>query len=1125
MRRATISVAIFAIILMLRAHVAIADAKIVTIEDRFGKVDVNIVQPSIVHLYLRGPNGSLESQSLLAQMPAVSEGPVEGGSMFRPWAREGYTYVVGPDGTRYESRLATPDKVDVEQQAGRTVVRISGVKLLASEGSQPVATEEWTLSATDDGSQLIWRIRRHWDGDFKCVLSGSPALFFSFNAPYIPNSTTTTIWYDPMRITARYDDIYDGIMNKIYRRRARSLSKNLVQTIKDRDTWAIFKLWTAWPATADLRLEVQGGHLYRRGKYAYLSEAGGVTTTDEVQNFRKGAVEEIALKMSPVDKQSTGYQLAVDVPDKKTEGALKDLYGSLFNGGTIADQKNFEFGNESDGYLAACSTVMHGVMLMAGVPAPGQLSSYPYDADRAFRQNIAAILTTIDDQDLTHYGFNNSGMFVDDNLDLITGTYAYMVHSGDLEFVRANLPVLERLLAYFTRHIGASGLFELQDPDNRWYYDIIKTSGINSYYNAVFYQALRELADMEDAAGSTQKADAYRKLAASIKAAFNRVLWKEDAPGGPRYIDWIDSDGKPVCYFCDLCQWRPIAVGIASPEQARKIIATADKRIAQLEKEDGYQGYATLSALWPIPDSANRMPSIQPWGMIMNGGSLLAETYWEVIARARAGDTEGAYRRLRLFAEHYQQTHWVPFNCFSIKAVPHCQEPYLADMGIVPAALVTGILGIEPTWNKLDVTPHLPAGWSKAEADILYKGQRQHVTIEHGKISIEPRSPVVVMPPVWEMDANLWQSPTETAKAKNIDFSDGGSIALKKIYNDHHAMALWKLDETNRPGLGDASSLVVDATPRHNDGDWVGDVKLGQPGHDAKSKAYFFGGTGAVAVPIGLGSCVLNSDRKVGPYAPLNDSLSFGPKESFTLQCWFKTESTANQTLLAQRAAYAMYVKNGRLCACLMQSGTELTEAIGEHNVSDGQWHHAAAVFDRQSQRLSLYLDGKLDVGAASHNPVDISIVGSSSIAPVSFGNNFVGFLDEVSIFRGALKPADFDFVHDYPDHYGNSKVEYPTSGTYQSPAHIWGKAVSLQNLTVAADLNGGQVTALVETSNNAFRSIQSQMRLDVKDGVNVYSLDSLSASACDTRIRFDLSPGNNSATTPAIDAFRIEGR
>ena len=36
---------------------------------------------------------------------------------------------------------------------------------------------------------------------------------------------------------------------------------------------------------------------------------------------------------------------------------------------------------------------------------------------------------------------------------------------------------------------------------------------------------------------------------------------------------------------------------------------------------------------------------------------------------------------------------------------------------------------------------------------------------------------------------------------------------------------------------------------------------------------------------------------------------------------------------------------------------------------ADGQWHHAAAVFDRQTQRLSLYLDGKLDTPTARLPP------------------------------------------------------------------------------------------------------------------------------------------------------------
>ena len=213
----------------------------------------------------------------------------------------------------------------------------------------------------------------------------------------------------------------------------------------------------------------------------------------------------------------------------------------------------------------------------------------------------------------------------------------------------------------------AQGLFKLDDVGAHWYYDGITTSGVNGYYNAFFYKAACDLAEMEQAAGRRPQAREYRELADSVKTAFNRVFWKEDAPGGPRYLDWIDAQGKEVSYFCDLCQWPPIAVGIASPEQARKIVATADARIAELEKEHGYAGYAGLSALWPVPQQLNPH-AWQTFGRYMNGGSLLCQTYWEIVARARAGDAAGAARRLQLFAERAAETSWAGDNAANIQA-------------------------------------------------------------------------------------------------------------------------------------------------------------------------------------------------------------------------------------------------------------------------------------------------------------------------------------------------------------------------------------------------------------------------------------------------------------------------
>jgi len=699
--------------------------RIVAIEGAFGKAEVDVARPALVRLYLRGPSG-LSAQSLLAR-----GGP-------KPWVRGAYTYLVGQDNTRFESRLSGPEKVELSDEGGRSRVAIKGVRLSTGGSDEPVATEDWTLSAPGDGTQLVWKIVRRWNRDFTWAVSGSPGLFFSFDARRWRNSVTSTIWYDPLRLVARPSALYATTRNP------GRISENHLVVVNDRDAWAIYKLWTNWHATMDLRLEAEGGYLYRRGSFAHLSEAGAVADPGETVLRRKGQVGEIALKIGAVDKQTTGYQLAIALPDKVTEASLKDFYSSVLNGGAVNDQKGFDFGNESDGWYYAGSSWMYGFALTAGVPASGPLSSHPHDAARAFRDHLAHILSVLDDQGRAHFGYNQGGEWVDDNLHTIIGTYAYLLHSGDLAFVRQHLGALERMLAYLVKRRDPRGLFKLEGSGAHWYYDAITTSGVNGYYNAFFYKAASDLAAMAEAAGHAEKAREYRVLAESIKAAFNTVLWKEDAPGGPRYLDWIDAQGKEVAYFCDLCQWPPIALGIAAPEQARKIVATADARIAQLEKEHGYRGFAGLSALWPVPPGLNPH-GWQTFGAYMNGGSLLCQTYWEIVARARAGDAEGAYRRLRLFAQRAAETSWAGDNAANMQGEMKSGdgEPYLADMVVVPASLIHGILGIQPTWERLEVKPCLPAGWPRAEADVLYKGRRHRVTIEAGNARVQPLDQVI----------------------------------------------------------------------------------------------------------------------------------------------------------------------------------------------------------------------------------------------------------------------------------------------------------------------------------------------------------------------------------------------
>ena len=192
------------------------------------------------------------------------------------------------------------------------------------------------------------------------------------------------------------------------------------------------------------------------------------------------------------------------------------------------------------------------------------------------------------------------------------------------------------------------------------------------------------------------------------------------------------------------------------------------------------------------------------------------------------------------------------------------------------------------------------------------------------------------------------------------------------------------------------------------------EVSRGERGHFAVSKSTRFDGRGWILAGGSGGATI-------GPYHPRNDSLTFSPWESFTLQAWFQTKSRANQTIVANTSEWCLYLEGGRLAAWLMQDGGSKRAATGSQHISDGKWHHGVAVFDRESKQLSLYLDGKLDTvdgKSGKANPVDISMIAASKWpARVTLGgfatwrgfkrqNPFVGSLEDVAVVAAALAPG-----------------------------------------------------------------------------------------------------------------------
>ena len=328
-----------------------------------------------------------------------------------------------------------------------------------------------------------------------------------------------------------------------------------------------------------------------------------------------------------------------------------------------------------------------------------------------------------------------------------------------------------------------------------------------------------------------------------------------------------------------------------------------------------------------------------------------------------------------------------------------------------------------------------------------------------------------------------------------IAIRPGRGITLRRVPTSPLA-GLWKLDDASGNTVANGSEYEAAGTPHGN----VTLQALDRHGQPAAARFQ----SGAQIV--------------VGNIEP----FTFGPAESFTIQAWFHTSSPENQVIAARPGAYSLGVKGGKLSAWIMQDGGQFVEAAGAAMATDGKWHHAAAVYDRQAQTLTVYLDGKPD-----GEPKGIAAIGlSTTAAPLTlgaFGGGFPfdGSLDEISIHHAALTPAEFSFTADYPA-VPPAKLGAQT-GRYTTTTCDWGQPVRLTALRTSAALHDGTITAQVETSNDDFKTIVTTERFAIHTGETGIPLPSLAPSRC-SRVVITLETPAHAVVSPLLHSIELTG-
>jgi len=224
-------------------------------------------------------------------------------------------------------------------------------------------------------------------------------------------------------------------------------------------------------------------------------------------------------------------------------------------------------------------------------------------------------------------------------------------------------------------------------------------------------------------------------------------------------------------------------------------------------------------------------------------------------------------------------------------------------------------------------------------------------------------------------------------------------------------LAYWKFDE----GYG---STAHDESPQGKDGNihgttWTNNGKFG--------KALYFNGSATDYVSYTIPE-IINSDSN-----------------SFSISAWLKAESgTQSEAFIAGKVGYhsGLLVPNGTSIRFQLWPDGYGTRYYASYSISQNVWYHAVAVFNRDTNLMSLYVNGDLkDTETFSGNIANYN----SNFYTGGYGNsnwNFKGYIDELKIYNFALTEDEV-------------KAEYNR-----------GAAIVLGSLSDTSGLSGGTIAS-----------------------------------------------------------------
>ncbi|MCO5084812.1 MAG: protein ndvB [Rhizobiaceae bacterium] len=270
-------------------------------------------------------------------------------------------------------------------------------------------------------------------------------------------------------------------------------------------------------------------------------------------------------------------------------------------------------------------------------------------------------------------------------------------------------------------------------------------SGQSTWLGWFLAKTLTDVVPLLKERGDTSRAERYMRHVEALRSAIETKAWD-----GEWYIRGTYDDGSLLgskqsdeCKIDQIAQSWSVISGYGDAERSQTALDSVEKLLVDPELK--------IAKLFTPPFSkTDKEPGYiksYPPGVRENGGQYTHGATWLVVALARAGRADAAYRLFSMLnpvnhaldreaAEQYRvEPYVVPADVYSGENGGRGGWTwYTGSAGWLYRAAVEAILGIRREGERLFVEPALPSEWPGFSARLKINDSIYHISVERGDV-------------------------------------------------------------------------------------------------------------------------------------------------------------------------------------------------------------------------------------------------------------------------------------------------------------------------------------------------------------------------------------------------------